>query len=68
MSDIEEAIRRRAYELWEHAGRPDGRSDEFWHAARRELDPEVEVTIDEKIEEHASPTVEPPRRPAGSRG
>ena len=29
MSDIEEAIRRRAYELWEHAGSPESRSDEF---------------------------------------
>ena len=58
MSDIEEAIRRRAYELWERAGRPDGRSDEFWHAARLELG--AKETIEEKIEELGPPIVEPP--------
>jgi hypothetical protein len=58
MSDIEEAIRRRAYELWEHAGWPHGRSDEFWHAARLELG--AEETIEEKIDELGPPIVEPP--------
>jgi hypothetical protein len=58
MSDIEEAIRRRAYELWERAGRPDGRSDEFWHAARLELG--AKETIEEKIEELGPPIAEPP--------
>ena len=38
MSSIEEAVRRRAYELWEQAGQPDGRSDEFWFAATAELE------------------------------
>ena len=33
-------IRDRAYELWESEGRPDGRHDEHWHRARRELDGE----------------------------
>jgi hypothetical protein len=33
----EEQIRSRAHELWEQAGRPDGREDEFWHQAEREL-------------------------------
>ena len=37
MKDVERAIRTRAYELWEEAGRPHGRSDEFWHAARAEI-------------------------------
>jgi hypothetical protein len=26
--------------LWEKAGRPDGREDEFWHAAEAELNAE----------------------------
>ena len=26
-------MRRHAYELWEEAGRPEGRGDEFWHEA-----------------------------------
>ena len=34
MSAMEEVIRKLAYELWEQAGRPDGRSDEFWFAAK----------------------------------
>ena len=58
MSDIEEAIRRRAYELWEHAGRPEGRNEEFWHAARVELN--GEETLDEKIDSLGPPVVEPP--------
>jgi Protein of unknown function (DUF2934) len=58
MSDIEEAIRRRAYELWEHAGSPEGRSDEFWHAARLELG--VKETMEEKIDALGPPIVEPP--------
>jgi len=33
MRDMEK-VRLLAYELWEQAGRPDGRSDEFWFAAR----------------------------------
>ena len=37
MGDLEHAIRRRAYEHWEEAGCPVGRSDEFWHAARAEF-------------------------------
>ena len=38
MSAMEKAVRELAYELWEQAGRPDGRSDEFWFAARAELE------------------------------
>ena len=37
MDDYEDHIRRRAYQLWEEAGRPEGRSDDFWHAARAEI-------------------------------
>jgi hypothetical protein len=33
----EEQIRSHAHMLWEKAGRPDGRDDEFWHAAEAEL-------------------------------
>jgi len=37
---IEERIRTRAYKLWERAGCPEGRSEEFWHAARGEIEGE----------------------------
>ena len=33
----EELIRMRAHELWEQAGKPDGREDEFWHLAELDL-------------------------------
>ncbi len=37
MNNLEDGIRELAYELWERAGRPDARSDDFWFAARFEL-------------------------------
>ena len=37
MRDRQEEIRRLAYRLWEEAGRPEGRSDEFWLAAEIEI-------------------------------
>jgi hypothetical protein len=36
MPDSDE-IRRRAYELYEQAGRPEGLQDEFWYKAEREI-------------------------------
>ena len=30
-------IVRRAYELWEQAGKPDGQDQKFYHQAEREL-------------------------------
>jgi hypothetical protein len=33
----EEQIRARAHKLWEQAGKPEGRDDEFWHLAEQEL-------------------------------
>jgi hypothetical protein len=32
-----EQIIHRAYQLWEQAGKPDGRDDEFYHQAEKEL-------------------------------
>ena len=31
-----QVVRERAYLLWEQAGRPDGRADDFWHQAQHE--------------------------------
>lgn len=36
--DREERIRKRAHELWEAAGRPEGKQDEHWFQATREID------------------------------
>jgi hypothetical protein len=33
----EDLIRARAHQLWEAAGKPEGRQVEFWHQAEREL-------------------------------
>jgi hypothetical protein len=30
-------IEARAYQLWEKAGQPEGREDEFWQLAQQEL-------------------------------
>ncbi len=35
--DDVEAIRGRAYHIWERLGRPEGRADEIWDMAREEL-------------------------------
>ena len=43
MNTNEQMIREQAYELWDHAGRPNGRSDEFWFAARAEFECEEET-------------------------
>jgi hypothetical protein len=36
----EEQIRDRAYDLWEAAGKPADREDEFWYEAQRQLSEE----------------------------
>lgn len=59
MSSIEEAVRRRAYELWEQAGEPEGRSEEFWFAAIAELEGKP-PTLGERVEALGPPIVEPP--------
>lgn len=33
----QEKIRDRAYQLWDRAGQPEGREEEFWYEAEREL-------------------------------
>jgi hypothetical protein len=38
MTDREERIRQRAEELWREAGQPQGRDEEFWHKAEKEID------------------------------
>ncbi|PBC02781.1 DUF2934 domain-containing protein [Mesorhizobium sp. WSM3860] len=38
--DREERIRRRAHEIWERAGRPEGRQQEHWDQAVQEIESE----------------------------
>jgi hypothetical protein len=55
----EEQIRNYAHLLWEKAGRPEGRAEEFWHAAEFELNAESESpdapTEDNSTDETPSP-------------
>jgi hypothetical protein len=46
----EEQIRTRAHQLWELAGQPEGREDEFWREAERELKDRATNNPDEKSE------------------
>jgi hypothetical protein len=44
-----EQVTRRAYQLWEQAGKPEGRDQEFYHQAERELAGQAqEITADEE--------------------
>ena len=60
MNMNEQMIREQAYELWEQAGRPDGRSDEFWFAARTEFE-RGEEKGEENLSAHVPPHVNPSR-------
>lgn len=33
---LDQVVRERAFSLWEQAGRPDDRADEFWYEAQRQ--------------------------------
>jgi hypothetical protein len=46
----DDQIRTRAHQLWELAGKPEGRDDEFWHEAERELKDGAANNPDEKSE------------------
>lgn len=45
----EEQIRNLAFRLWEEAGSPEGRSDEFWLQAKQKLanEPGMDLSEDE---------------------
>lgn len=51
----EDDIRDRAYALWVEAGSPDGRDDEFWHRAERELSQEAGLDSSEGASEVTLP-------------
>ena len=43
-AEREERIRKRAYQLWEQGGTPEGRAEEYWHRARQLLDEEISAS------------------------
>ena len=59
--DQVEQRRERAYALWEQAGRPEGRHDEFWAQAGQGMD--GETSPDQRVDlamEDTFPASDPP--------
>jgi len=52
----EQRVRDRAYQLWQHAGRPEGKSEEFWLQAEAEISAE-ERGLDEEIKRESEGAV-----------
>ena len=51
----ETEIRDRAYALWEQDGAPEGREQEFWHRAERELSEEAGLDMSEEAADIKQP-------------
>lgn len=51
----ETEIRDRAYALWEQDGAPEGREQEFWHRAERELSEEAGLDMSEEAADITQP-------------
>ena len=62
MSDKEQRIRVRAYEIWEGEGRHDGRAEEHWQQAKREIEHALR-----SAEAQAAEAPEQPPEAAGNR-
>jgi hypothetical protein len=62
----QEAIARRAYEIWEAEGRPHGRDREHWEAAARELGSSAPMPK-ESLDGGGLPALEAAKKPARSR-
>jgi hypothetical protein len=77
-----ESIERRAYELWEQAGRPFGQSEEFWFRASTELAtggaapkkarkataPKTKAATSTKAKAVTEPAAKPKKSPAKTAG
>lgn len=60
MHDIDnDKIRNRAYQLWEAAGQPEGREQDFWYQAERELAEKEDVDTSEETSTVTPPPVVP---------
>jgi Protein of unknown function (DUF2934) len=51
--ELEQSIQRRAQEIWNRIGRPEGKPDQYWLAAEREvlaagMQPPIRVTSEQK--------------------
>ena len=66
MSDKERRIRARAYEIYEQEGRQDGRAEEHWQQAEREIEPALASAGAQAAQAPAQPptTADESRRPS----
>lgn len=60
--DKDEAIRRRAYEIWQSAGCPDGKDLDHWQQAEREIGLENETPRPEAGGQDSSRRKRPPNQ------
>jgi hypothetical protein len=63
MTNLEEAIRERAYHLWTADGQPEGKADLYWLNAQRELlTTSLEGSSSNTAADSASVTTEPAKK------
>jgi hypothetical protein len=66
MDKLKDVVRLLAYELWETAGRPHGRSDDFWLTAEAEVKRAASEPPSQG--ENAAPPSDEPRESAAKKG
>ena len=68
MTNLEEAIRERAYHLWTADGQPEGNADVYWLNAQREiLTTSLEGSSSNRAAEEASIAIKPAKKPRAAR-
>ncbi len=72
MTDREDKIRQRAYSIWQEEGHPQGRADDHWHRAAREVEGVVAGDAGSLPEIVGAPSLElgepePAKKPAPKR-
>ena len=50
---FEQRVRQRAYELWEEAGRPGGKAEDYWGRARAEIEEADSIEAQNRIIDEA---------------
>lgn len=60
--DRAERVRRRAHDIWEREGRPEGQHDEHWAQAEAEVDDEIRAERQSEETESSAPDTPPKRR------
>lgn len=74
MSNNEQEIRKRAHEIWESEGRPEGRHEHHWQRAKDEVSSQPKAKVRRKNVSETAPVASnlqpggtiPDGRPAGS--